>query len=84
MSSFKMYSFAEYNLMVPTGTGKTGRHFPVSAKSWNFDKTGKSWIFKIPLAFQKKIDFLGLLDNGVILKKWSITAAKKDLICSWR
>ena len=26
--------------MVPTGTGKTGRHFPGRKKSANFEKTG--------------------------------------------
>ena len=28
-------------IMVPTGTGKTRRHFAVGEKSGNFDKTGK-------------------------------------------
>ena len=32
-------------LMVPTWTGKTGRHFPGREELWNFDKTGKVWEF---------------------------------------
>ena len=28
--------------MFPTGTGKTGRHFPVREKSGNFAKTGEA------------------------------------------
>ena len=31
--------------MVPTETGKTGRHFPVGEKSGNFANTRKVWEF---------------------------------------
>ena len=32
-------------LMVPTWTGKTGRHFPDRGELRNFNKTGKVWEF---------------------------------------
>ena len=63
-------------VMVPTLTGKTGKHFPVREKSGNFAKTGKVREF-YPKYWENKKKYTGKL-NKILKSQGNLSASNSE------